>query len=79
MMDTCDYFLFDEDHPTYGELCGRPATKEFMAFGSPFPVCSGTLRRRPRRALPNLSQASMGATRRLRTRNQCHLQLSRAA
>jgi len=40
MMETCAYFLFDENHPTYGELCGRPATREFMVFGSPFPVCS---------------------------------------
>src|SRR5713226_3172723 len=37
--ETCAYFLFDEDHPTYGELCGCPATREFTAFGSSFPVC----------------------------------------
>ena len=38
--DTCAYFFFDEDHPTYGHLCGQHATSEFMVFGSPFPVCS---------------------------------------
>ncbi len=27
MSDTCDYFSFDEDHPTYGHLCRQPATK----------------------------------------------------
>jgi hypothetical protein len=38
--ETCEYFLFDEDHPSYGELCGRPATREFIAFGSSFHACN---------------------------------------
>lgn len=38
-MNTCEYFLFDEDHATYGQLCGQPATKAVEFLGNRLPVC----------------------------------------
>jgi hypothetical protein len=37
--DTCDYFLFDERHPTYGHLCGKPATREVGFADMKLDVC----------------------------------------
>ncbi len=41
MSDMCDYFFFDEDHPTYGHLCGQPATKtvQFLNNSLSLSVC----------------------------------------
>ncbi len=38
-MNTCAYFFFDEDHPTYGHLCGQPAAKEVEFLGNSVSVC----------------------------------------
>ena len=39
MSNRCDYFFFDEDHPTYGHLCGNPATKAVEFLNDSLPVC----------------------------------------